>query len=342
MDAQQNNLLHESVRSARWTLVTGALLIALTAVVFTPVASAADPVTEVVAGASNAAEPVTTAAPPAAPTPTTSTPPPAPTPPPVAAADPSASTEVVTSTVDRALGTNASGGGSAAAGASQVVHETTQRSAETVNAVAETSGAGKVPIVEGAVRSAGTTADSLATATADVTKVADATKAGDATKTDASAHSSPGPGGGSTVPPAAGPSPANGRIGPSPLAPSPAADLVLSVPWEETRLVNPGNAPAITATIADLQRTTSHPGPAVLDEEVGPSAPAGSPTPSFPPPPVGTAASSSSGGGFGPSLFLLGLLALCGLVAPRTPPRLVSASASYRPAPFICALERPG
>jgi hypothetical protein len=213
------------------------------------------------------------------------------------------------------------------------VRESAGRSVETVKVVAEASGASKVP-VEDTVRGASATVDSLANA------------AGEATKTDASALPAPGSHTGeeAAVKRSEGPTPRHGRIGPPSTAPSPTDDLALSVPRGETRLATPGHASAITAAAGavDIHPATDQSSFEPSGDAAGATPMGSQRAPSLPPPPVGTAALPSSGGGFGSSLLVLGLLALFVLVAPRTPPRLLSAGARYRPVPFVCALERPG
>ena len=334
MNAQQNNNLLKSVRSSRGTIFSGALLLAVLMTIFAaPAASAEDTISEVTAAAGNVTEPVTAAASAAsAAAPTDVAPPPAPTPPPAPVVDPSAVTETVTSTVDHALGADAGGAGGAV---SEVVRESAQRSAASVDrVVTQAAGTAQVPVVEDVVRGASATADSLASGTAEVTK------------TDGSRSSSPAPNSDAETTHErtdTSASPAD-RVEPPASAPAPGSHFTLSAPRGKTHLAAPGNAaaPAPVAAAIDISSATNHPGPAPVGTDNG-SAPVGSQgTPSFPPSPAGTAASPAPAGGFGSSLLLLGLLALVALAAPRTSRRLLSASASYRPAAFICALERPG
>jgi hypothetical protein len=111
-------------------------------------------------------------------------------------------------------------------------------------------------------------------------------------------------------------------------------------------------AAAGTATGGGLLTVaTSLPAVADLQAEAAPSAPTHprpdgglrlrSEGPPAPPPAAATAA-STPGGGFGFSIFLLGVLALFALLAPKTPPRLLRAGPRHGSAAFVCALERPG
>ncbi len=65
------------------------------------------------------------------------------------------------------------------------------------------------------------------------------------------------------------------------------------------------------------------------------------PTPSTPPFP-GAIGSVSAAGGFGSTTLLAAVLALLALATPAIASRLRASAGRYRPAPFICALERPG
>jgi hypothetical protein len=325
MDTRKD-ILVELPRPRRRTISVFALLLAvLISILTVPSASAAaDPVSEVTATAGAVVEPVST------PSPTAATPPPTPAPAPAPAPvpPPTSAAETATTVVDRSLGSSP---GSTVA---QVVHESTQRGAEAVDAVVKSTGASHVPIVKDTTRRAGDAASSLV-----------GTAAGEAETDGAPQHSSPGPGATerTTVERPVGPASRRGRVE-LPPSPSPRAanDLALSAPSEEVRLAVPGNASTIRLTAVDVRRAAGVTAP-LLGNDAGPTRTGLSRNaPSPPPPPVGAAA-SLGGGGFGPSLLLFfALLSLFALAAPRAPTRLLPATVRYRPTPFICALERPG
>lgn len=310
------------------------LFLVLTTILAVPSAAAAassspDAVAEVAAAAGPAAEPVTAPTPSAAtpPPPSTAAPAPAaasappPAPPPASVAKPA------TDAVDQSLDSTTSG-----SPASHVVRDSTGQATAAIDAAAESSSAAHVPIVEDSVRRAGATAASLA----------DGATAG--ASTDAPPpHSSPAPDrmAGERQ---AGAAPHRDRVGP-PSPPRPASSaFAWELPRGEIHFFAPGDASApFSLLAADSAQPASPSSASALPADDVARVPAPSRNVPSPAPPVGAAVSSPLGGaGFTSFVLLLGLLAVFALAVPRTPARLLAARCRYRPAVFVCALERPG
>jgi hypothetical protein len=335
MDDQKRTLTRAHRPPQRPTAFSGALLIAvLTAILTAPGASAAAELpaeavaAEVTAAAASVAEP-------AAPPPSTSTPPPAQAPPPVPVPQPSSVTEPV-STVVNQLGSDSS------SAASHVVREATDQGTAAVDVVAKSTGATHAPIVEDAVRRGGRAANSLVEAAAEQTKAA------------GTAQPSPrdrGAGERSAAPAAAGAAGQESPVGlPSPPPPQPTGD---AFSWSrplalvEIQMTTPGHAFGSPGAFGNHSAPAGvrWAGKASASTPPGdgePKTPTVPPTPRPLAPPAEAAFSSTPGGGFGLSLFLLGVLAIFALAAPRSPPRFLSVGTRYRPTSFACALERPG
>jgi hypothetical protein len=145
-------------------------------------------------------------------------------------------------------------------------------------------------------------------------------------------------------PPAPAPAPVTHSQPPaastSPAPPSPPSGGALGAVRKHVQRHHPAaHAPVTAKPVHDFQATSARP-PAA---EVG-GRPVSLPPRTAPAPAAGGATalpfSSSSAGGF--SVPFLALLVLAALAVPRLMRRLDGPLAFVRPAPFLCALERPG
>ena len=312
-----------------------------------PGASAADPVTEVAstAAAVTAAAAPGATAPPTAPAAEAAPPTAAPTPAPV----PDTVAATVT-TVQRSVAEPTSATAEVTAAVSDVTQRTTSTGAD---AVTKTGQATHVPVVEETARSLAGSATAVENAAGDTVTRGSAENTENVPASPPLASKGSDPDRAADQPAAAvGDSAANAPVASQP------SEQTLSPP-SPSRVLGPSLAiPARGLSSSDDLAANSSDAAIGMEGLRGPSAAitptaihGTSPEPGavphstqLPAPPIAAASASSPAGGGpgGASLLFLGMLALLTLVAPRTPTRLLRAGRTHRPAPFICALERPG
>ena len=322
MDTVQNAHLRVSQASRRRL---GSILALLSTLLLVPSARAADPVSEVAAAGSAVVAAATTPAPSAEPSATESAPP-APAPAPNPAAEATAAATGTVGATGRSLGSGPT------AAVSQTVGETVDRGTAAVDAVTADS---NVPAVAETAHQTTEAVRSLAPSPRQP-------EAGDTPGQPSVSHQEAAPA--ASEQGQGGPAPRRGQAGPAP-RPRPESRTTFVPPHTRGAPHPDSAAPARNLTLPSLAgieparaSDTTAPRP-LAGSGTADRAPAGIPTA---PPALGPTASSSPGTGFGPSLLLLALLPFFLLAVSRTAPRLLAAGGGYRPAPFICALERPG